>query len=308
MDTVKTLRTRGDMAKRLRARALHGAYALLRFVVIFGLGFIILKPLIAKTLLSFMGSKDFLDNTVRLIPHHPSLYYWKQALEKIYLPGSLVRTILLSLSIGAIQVVSCTMVGYGLARFRFRGRGLAFVFVIVIMLVPYQVLSIAQYQSFVNFRIGSFQMVDTFLPLYILAFTGLGVREGLYIYLMRENFRSLPASLEDAAYIDGAGVLRTFWEIMLPNARIMMVTVFLFSFCWQWTDQTYSTLYLFDTKIFANVMSDVMVRHGVFLDNTGTLAARSAASLFMMLPLLVLFVLCQRVFVKSISRAGLANE
>lgn len=294
-------------SKSIGARLARVAYGFLRFFIIFGIGFIILKPIIGKALLSFMSPQDLLDNTVKLIPRNWSAYYWKEALEQMYLPKSLINTVLLSLSIALIQTFSCTLVGYGLARFRFRGRKLAFAFVVMILLVPYQVISIAQYQSFANMHIGSWQAVDSFVPLYILAFTGLGVKEGLYIYLMRENFRSLSVTLEEAAYIDGAGVFRTFASIMVPNARTMMMTIFLFSFCWQWTDKTYTSLYLMDTKVFSNAMVNIFIENGNFGDPVGTAIAKCAATLFIMLPLIALFMFCQKFFVKSISQAGLSS-
>lgn len=294
-------------SKSIGTHLARAAYGFLRFFIIFGIGFIILKPVIGKVLLSFMSPQDLLDNTVKLIPRNWSVYYWKEALEQMYLPKSLINTVLLSLSIAIIQTFSCTLVGYGLARFRFRGRKLAFAFVVIILLVPYQVISIAQYQSFANMHIGSWQAVDSFVPLYILAFTGLGVKEGLYIYLMRENFRSLSVTLEEAAYIDGAGVFRTFAAIMVPNARTMMMTIFLFSFCWQWTDKTYTSLYLMDTKVFSNAMVNIFIENGNFGDPVGTAIAKCAATLFIMLPLIALFMFCQKFFVKSISQAGLSS-
>ena len=290
------------------SRLAQAAYGFLRFFIIFGIGFIILKPIIGKILLSFMSPQDLLDNTVKLIPRNWSVYYWLEALEQMYLPESLINTVLLSLSIAVIQTFSCTLIGYGLARFKFKGRGVAFAFVVTVLLVPYQVISIAQYQSFVNIHIGQWQIVDSFLPLYILAFTGLGVKEGLYIYLMRENFRSLSVTLEEAAYIDGAGVFRTFATIMVPNARTMMITVFLFSFCWQWTDKTYTSLYLMDTRVFSNALSKIFIENGNFGDPVGTAIAKCAASLFVMIPLIVLFVFCQKFFVKSISQTGLSSS
>lgn len=298
---------RNDKTRSISSRSAKMAYVFLRFFIIFGVGFIILKPIIGKILLSFMSPQDLLDNTVKLIPRNWSVHYWKAALEQMYLPKSLINTALLSLSIALIQTFSCTLVGYGLARFKFKGRGLAFAFVVIILLVPYQVISIAQYQSFVNIHIGSWQIVDSFLPLYVLAFTGLGVKEGLYIYLMRENFRSLSVTLEEAAYIDGAGVFRTFATIMVPNARTMMITIFLFSFCWQWTDKTYTSLYLMDTRVFSNSLSKIFIENGNVGDPVGTAIAKCAASLFVMLPLIVLFVFCQKFFVKSISQAGLSS-
>lgn len=293
---------------KLKLKSANAVYAVFRTILIFGLGFIILKPIIGKLLLSILSPSDLLDNTVRLISKSPSIYYWKKALSCMFLPESIINTFLLSLFVAVIQTVSCTLVGYGLARFKFKGRSLVFMFVIIILLVPYQVISIAQYQSFVNMSIGSFEIVDTFIPICLLAFTGLGVKEGLYIYLMRENFKSLPSTLEEAAYIDGASVFKTFISVMVPNARTMIITVFLFSFCWQWTDSTYSSLYLIDTKVFANVMDSVAVKNGVHFDAMGTTIAKCAASLFVAIPLIGLFVLCQKFFVKSISQSGLSSS
>lgn len=296
------------LCNTIRIKAQSGVYAIFRFVLIFGLGFIILEPIIGKVLLSFMSPSDLLDNTVRLIPRNFSVYYWKKAFETLSLPNSFINSVILSVTISAIQVFTTVVVGYGLARFKFKGRNLAFAFVVIMMLVPYQVISIAQYQSFVNMSIGNFQLVDTFWPLYILAFTGLGTKEGLYIYLMRENFKTLPLTLEEAAYIDGAGVFKTFFSVMLPNARTMIATVFLFSFCWQWTDKSYTSLYLIDTKVLSNAVEQVVVKVGVANDVSGTVMAKCAASIFIMIPLIGLFVLCQRFFVKSISQSGLSSS
>ena len=277
-------------------------YKLVRFVIIFGLGFIICKPLIGKLLFSFMNPNDIFDVTVQSIPSQLSLYYWKYALINISLPESLINTVVLSFTVGIIQTISCTLVGYGFARFKFTGRRLLFAFVIVLMLVPIQTISIAQYQSFTDMHV-----VDTFIPLYVLAFTCLGLKQGLYIYLIRDNFMAIPDSIEEAALIDGAGVWTTFYRVMLPNARVIMITVFLFSFCWQWSDTHYTSLYLAETKVFSNVWSTLWVRVGAGINYQASFYARCAAVLFMIIPLFCLFAVCQRFFVRSIAQSGLSN-
>ncbi len=299
--------TKINNSEKLRKNALKWCIAVFRFAVIFGLGFIILKPILAKILLSFMSPEDLLDNTVRLFPKNPSLHYWKKMLEQMWLPESAINSVLLSLLVAVIQTASCTVIGYGLARFKFKGAGIAFAFVVIMMIVPYQTINIAQYQSFVQLKIGSFELVDTFWPILILAFTGLGIREGLYIYLMRENFRGLSQALEEAAYIDGAGVMKTFTTVMLPNARTMMTTVFLFSFCWEWTDIVYPKTYLVDTHLLSTSIAAVSIRNDLAWDNVGTQIAQCAASILVAFPLIFLFVLCQRSFVKSISQTGLSG-
>lgn len=293
----------------LKSRIPSLLLSLIRFVIIFGLAFIILKPFLYKILMAFMSPDDLLDSTVHLVPRHVSVYYWKLALEQLNLRETAVNTGLLSILVGVLQVFSCTLIGYGLARFRFPGSRLAMAMVILIMLVPYHVISIAQYLGFVYFGVGPFvvNLTDSFWPILILAFTGLGIKEGLYIYLMREFFKSLPAALEEAAYIDGAGTIRTFFRVMLPNARTMMATVFLFSFCWQWTDSTYSSIYFNEMPVFANTIESMYIRVGLNADMLGTNILRNAATMIIIIPLLILFGFCQKMLVKSIAMSGMAN-
>lgn len=280
-----------------------------RFVVIFGLAFIIIKPFIYKIMMAFMSPDDLLDSTVHLVARNPSMYYWKRAWEGLNLSETLSNTLLLSLGVAVIQVLSCTMIGYGLARFRFRGNKILSAAVIVIILVPYHVISIAQYLGFVYFGVGNLtiNLVDTFWPMLILAFTGLGIKEGLYIYLLQQFFHSIPSALEEAAYIDGAGTIRTFFRVMLPNARTMMMTVFLFSFCWQWTDSTYSGIYFNEIPVFANTIEAFYIRVGLNADMLGTNITRNAMAILIIIPLLVLFGFGQKLLVKSITLSGMAN-
>ena len=297
--------------KRNRKRIRIGSLllSLLRFVIVFGLAFIILKPFAYKILMSFMHPDDLLDTTVWLVPRQGSTYYWQQAIEQMRLPDSLINTLLLSLAVGALQVISSTMIGYGLARFKFRGNKLAFALVIVIMLVPVQVIGIAQYLRFNYFRFfgQTVSLTDTFWPILILSCTGLGIKQGLYIYMMRECFKGLPVALEEAAYIDGANPITTFFRVMLPNATTTMATVFLFSFCWQWTDTTYSSLYFNEMPVFANVIDAMYIRVGLNADMLGTNILRNAAAMLVIIPLMVLFVFCQKLLVRSMAMSGLAN-
>lgn len=196
------------------------------------------------------------------------------------------------------------MIGYGLGRFKFRGRNLAFIFVVLIMLIPYDAISTAQYLRFVFFGFGNYtvNLLDSFLPVFILAFTGTNLKNGLYIYLMREFFRSMPGNLEEAAYIDGCGPVRAFLRVMVPNARGMMTTVFLFSFCWQWTDSRYARSYFSEVKLLGNIFSTIS--GGTNLETT---IVRNAAAIISMIPLVIIFLAFQKTLVKSIARSGMAN-
>lgn len=298
-----------EASKKMKLQLKKWPLSILRFIIIFGLAFIILEPFVYKILMAFMHPDDLIDSTVWIVPRIGSTYYWQQALEQMKLPQSAINTFLLSLIVGILQVFSCTMIGYGLARFNFRGNKAAFAVVILIMLVPVQVISIARYLDFnyFNFFGKVISLTDTFWPLIILSATGLGIKQGLYIYMMRELFRSLPVSIEEAAYIDGAGPIQTFINVMLPNALTTMATVFVFSFCWQWTDTMYSSLYFNEMPVLANVVDTMYIRVGLNPDPLATGILRNAAAIIIMLPLMVLFVFAQKLFVKSMALSGLAN-
>lgn len=127
----------------------------------------------------------------------------------------------------------------------------------------------------------------------------------------------MPKELEEAAYVDGAGLFKTFYRIMLPSAIPAMVTVFLFSFVWQWTDSFYSSLFLQSTRVLATSLSGVSYQVSQhFYSMTGVTTVLSpalssmytnTASLLVVLPLLIVYLFAQRYFVESIERTGIVG-
>lgn len=279
-------------------------FSVIRFIIIFGLAFIILLPIFKKAMMAFMSWDDLLNPAVSIIPTHLSLTYWKQAWSQMKIPESLLNTFGLSFLVAVLQVISCTMVGYGLGRFKFRGRGIAFVFVVLMMLVPYSAISTPQYLRFAFFGFGNLtvSLLDSYTPILILAITCTNIKNGLYIFFLREFFRTMPGNLEEAAYIDGCGPIRTFIQVIVPNARGMMATVFLFSFCWQWTDYTYAGTYFSEMKLLGNIFREITA--DTVMETT---IVRNAASLICMVPLIFIFLILQRTLVRSITLSGLAN-
>lgn len=283
------------------------AWKIVRFFLLFGLAFLILRPFVTKIIMAFMNPDDLLDPTVNLIPKHLSTYYWKVALEGIQLSKTCINSLLLGIVVSCTQLISSALVGYGLARFRFKGRGFLYVMVIIIMLVPPQTYSVAQYLGFRYPFSINFNTIDTLFPMFAMAVGGLGFKQGLYTYLMMTFFRGLPKNLEDAALIDGAGSFRTFFSVILPNSRSVILTVLLFSFSWQWTDVSYSKLYFTNLKVIPAMIGNIYVRVGLSPDPIGSAIAQNAACMLLILPLLVLFMFSQKFLTQSISRTGLAN-
>ena len=164
-------------------------------------------------------------------------------------------------------------------------------------------------------RDGALNLKDTFWPMMILSATGLAFKNGLYIFMLRQFFRGIPDSLEESAYIDGSGDFRTFIQIILPMSVPMLITVFLFSFCWQWTDQFYIGMF-FDqdnvpmlSKLYLDIPNDIVSLDYEYEGQALYIPAiRNTCGIMVILPLVILYSFLQRYLVEGIERSGLTAE
>ncbi len=303
------------------------SWSIVRGVIIAGICFLILYPTLVKLSVSFMPEQDIYDVTVRYVPKSPTLENYKTVLSAMRYNKAFWNTFKLSTLTSVMQLISCTVIGYGFARFRFKGRGVLFALVILTMIVPPQTLMIPLFLHFRYFDVlgiisaitgqKGINLLESYWPFVLMSLTGMGLKNGLYIYIMRQFFRGMPKELEEAAYVDGAGMLRTFGQIMLPSAVPAMVTVFLFSFVWQWTDTFYSSLFLMRTDVLAKtaanvsnqIMKDLSADIGVdiYLSPAISSMYTNTGSLLVVLPLLILYLFAQKLFVESVERTGIVG-
>ncbi|GAF63860.1 ABC transporter permease protein [Bacillus sp. TS-2] len=296
-------------------------WAIARFILIFGICFIILQPLFTKFMISLMAEGDLYDATVQYIPREITLENYIAAIQGMDYLGTFFRTLSLALIVSLLQLISCTIVGYGFARFHFPFKNTIFLLVILCLLVPPQALMLPlflQFRFFDVFGLYEFftgnqgvNLLDTFWPFILMAIVAQGYKNGLYIFLLRQYFKGLPKELEEAAYIDGCNAFKTFYKIMLPSAIPMLMTVFLFSFVWQWTDSFYTGLYLSNytvmsgalgslaSTVYSDELSFVSPALVSLMNNTGTI--------LVILPMFILYLLAQRYFVESIERSGIVG-
>ena len=152
---------------------------------------------------------------------------------------------------------------------------------------------------------------NTYIPFILLSLTGLAFKNGLYIFMLRQFFRGIPDELEESAYMDGAGTFRTFIQIILPLSVPMMVTVFLFAFCWQWTDTFYTGLFFNNSN--TNLLVDLVgeIPSSLKIEYAGQslyyTAIRNTCGLLIIMPLVVLYAFGQKFLVQGIESSGLAN-
>ncbi|MBE6564654.1 MAG: carbohydrate ABC transporter permease [Ruminococcaceae bacterium] len=294
-------------------------FKIFRLVLLVGISYAILYPFFAKISSSFMSKADLVDVTVKLIPKNPNLDIYKAIIVDNSYFSALFNTAMLSIFCGLVQTFICTVVGYGFAKFKFRFSGLLFLLVVFTMVVPHETLMLSMFMKFRFFdffgivemiRGESFNLLNTYWPLALLSITGLGFKNGLYIFMMRQFFRGVPDELEESAYIDGSGVFRTFLTIILPLSGSMMITIFLFAFSWQWTDDFYTQVFF--TKTGLHLLNDI-AETPKSLDtkfageNMYVSAITNAASLMIITPLIIVYLFCQKQLVQGIERSGIVG-
>ena len=152
------------------------------------------------------------------------------------------------------------------------------------------------------------------IPYLMMCFTCQGLKNGLYIFMIRQFFMGFPFELEEAAYVDGCGPFKTFVRIMVPGAKPIITSCFLFSFVWQWTDNFYAGMFLGKIQLLAGNLASVGERLGRYLAqlNGGSTivsvgyqnAVISTGLLMAIFPLIILYIFCQRLFVESLASTG----
>ena len=293
------------------------AISIFRAILLFGMCFMILQPILNKISLSFMAEKDLYDTSIVIIPKNFSVNNWKISMYLLDYTKSLINTIWVSLLVSAIEVVMCTFVGYGFSRFNFPLRRFWFFCVILLIVIPPQTLSTSFYLHFRYFKFfgATLNLKGTMLPYIMMCFTCMGLKNGLYIFMIRQYYLGFPFELEEAAYVDGCGPFVTFFRIMVPGAKPIITSCFLFSFVWQWTDSFYSNLFLGKIQLLARQVVGLTDKLSIYLSRArggGNVsvppalagAMNSTSVLLIVIPLIILYLFCQRMFVESLASTG----
>jgi ABC-type glycerol-3-phosphate transport system permease component len=192
------------------------------------------------------------------------------------------------------QIISCSLVGMGFARFKFRGRTILFMVMLSTMMLPGQVTMIP---LFVLFR--SLHMVDTFLPLIIPAW----LASPFFVFMFRQFFSQIPEELIEAARMDGASNWRIYWQIMLPLSGPVIAIVAIYTFLGTWNDFLGPLIYL-NGREHRTLAIALNAFKGSQYGGASEPQLLLAASVVCMLPCLILFFAAQRYFVESVAMTG----
>ena len=325
----------------------------------------IIQPLLTRFAMGIMEERDLYDSTIILLPRNVTLDNYRITAEltdimvkhqgtwRTWTNNALFNTLWISIVVSICQIVACTLVAYGFARYEFKGKKFWFGCVVAMIIIPPQTIQVALYRNFANFDfltiftlfgvkadglnfgqrllsvidgtgVGIIEMLSgstlnlrsNISAYMVMSLTCMGLKNGLYIYMMRQYFQGIPTSLEEAAYVDGCGTMHTFVKIMLPDALPTIASCFLFSFVWQWTDIFYTRLLLpiRQLPIYSERMSSMVSQMGRYFSSDANNAVVvsngrqqqliAIAVLICAVPLIILYIFTQRTFVESLASSG----
>ena len=307
-------------------KAKRAFYMGLKYIVLVLLAYQLLYPVLYMISASIKDPLDSYDPSVIWIPKNFSSTSFIDAFKSMKYLDALKGSLEISLGCAVLDVMSCALAGYGFARFKFPFKNLLFACVILTLMVPMQTIILPYYMNMRYFdplgiisainaafdKTITINLVGKNVAFYLPSLFGSGIRSGLYIYIFRQLFEGMDKALEESAQIDGCGPLRTFLNIMLPNARNSIVTVFMFSFVWHFNEY-----YLTKQLLGTNRRTLIVALSSLRIDLAALIGGQTAfdpiriqtriqaGCLLAIVPMFLLYIFAQRKLADSIEHIGI---
>lgn len=300
--SVKRFVNDGKWGQRLTKLAIY--------VLLLDFGFVYIYPIVYMLLVSLMPTSDLINPTIQWVPTHLDFENFKQVFSTLEYPVTFTNTVVLAGVASILQTLSCALAGYGLAKFRVPLKKLWIGMLILVFVVPTSLTLVPQYVLF-----NSYGMVGTELSVWLPAALGQGVKSSLFVLIFMQGFQ-YPKAYDEAAQIDGAGHIRTFFQISIPMVVPTIILSLLLSFVWYWNETARSGLYL-DGKI--NTLPLQLEKFdklfgAAYPASQGSSLNRlneriqMAATLLTVGPLMILYLIMQRKFVEGVEASGVTGE
>lgn len=300
--------------------------AAFRWFILLSIGYIVLYPLFHMITSSLSTLESILDPTSVWIPKSITFENFTFMYDVMDYGNALWATVKIELVSAMIQVATCAIVGYGFARFKFPFKRLLTGLLFVTILIPAPMIIIPLMVNFSHLDIlGIFGLFNKLIGIdlrpdllgtpwtfYIPALFASGLRSGIMIYIYIQFFKGLPAELEEASWIDGAGPIRTFLSIAVPSSSVVILTVTVFSVIWHWNDYFLASMYMetnYPLSVSMGKLVELLTYKNVYLspDRPECIAYLMAACLLFIIPPLVFYLIVQHWFVESIDRVGITG-
>jgi len=288
-----------------------------KYVLLIGIGFVYLYPLLYMLSTSLMSIDDLLDSSIKWIPSTLYLNNIISAYKVMDFLKSLRDSVLIAGVPTLIQLCSCAFIGYGFARFEFKGKKIMMGLLLFSFILPAQVTMMPNYVLLTNL-----QLIGKLSAFNLPALLGQGIKAQIFILIFYNFFKQVPQALIEAAHIDGAGYFKSFFRISIPSAAPAILVVFLFSIVWYWNESYLTSLYItglgtgksnnwttlvMELKNFTNIYEQYNQGNQQQLGNINE-SIKMAGTMLSILPLLIMYGFLQKYFVESIDKTGITGE
>lgn len=271
-----------------KAARLTTSYGVLILVTI-----LISSPVVWLLITSLKIPIEYLSYPIQFLPKVPQWDNYAQVFTLMPFWRYAWQTFRLAMSFSILCVITSSMAGFAFARIPVPGRNRLFSIIVALIIIPAIVTVIPQFIVFAKLR-----LTNTYWPWILWGLTA----SPFHIFLFRQFFAGVPKELEDAAEVDGCSLLRTYWQVFLPNAKPVLATSFIFNFSWVWGDYFAPIIYLNDAKTTLAVKLSIAY---VDPQNNPLVTVTLAACAVYMLPLVIAFFLGQKHIIQGALTSGL---
>jgi len=249
-------------------------------------------PVLYMLSLSFKSASEVFEYPPNLIPHAFDMANYVRAFESAPLGRFLLNSLIVSLSVTLIQLFTCTLAAFALARVNFFGQKFIFVLILATMMIPGEITIIPNY-----LLMAKLEWLDTYAAL-ILPFSA----SGFGVFLLYQFFRSIPKELEEAVTVDGASRWRFLWQFVVPLSMPALISFGVYSFVSTWNQYLWPLITTHSTDMRTVQIGVSMFRSENEASSWGVIMA---ATTLLVMPSILLFVATQRQFVRGMTMSGI---
>jgi multiple sugar transport system permease protein len=278
----------------------------LLYLLLIGIGFVYVYPLLYMVSVAFQSLQDLLSPNVYYVP---TQLYWSNvtvSFEVLRYFDTLLSSLTVTLVPAILQTIISSFIGYGFARFEFPLKKTIFAIVILTYIIPPQLIMIPRFVLF-----NDYGLLESMWTIIVPATLGQGLNSAIFILIFYQFYKIIPKALDEAAQLDGAHPISIYFKIAVPLSVPSFITSFLFSFVWYWNETYTASLFL------GNAVPTLQLRLLTFVSSYRDLfpgdaalineGVRMSATLLIILPMVIIYLFIQRLFIQGIDQAGLGG-
>ena len=309
------------LSKSLMNTATSFGYNLFRYLLLIGVSYVAIYPIVKMLSASMTIAEDYFAGVAEYVPPRPTFVNYKNVQSYFEFFKCMKATLAVTIPSTIVSVFISSLVGYGLGRYKFKGNAVVYAAVLFTIVMPIQTAQIPLYHYyhwFDFFGVGkivglftgetfSINLLPSLGRFLVPALFGVGLKAGIFIFLFRQFFESMPRDLEEAAKLDGCSPFKIYWKVMLPNIIPVLVTVILLSVIYYWNDSLVAGMA--NLKIGSPLMVEVeklIIDRGAKGEVSEMTRYVEYYSVMMMavLPMILAYIFGQRFFVECMDRSG----